>query len=180
MRKNRLILPLLLICFLLFSACGSSTVQPEADTPRPTGAAPAPIPTREPVAVEEAEIMQADAEEKTEMKLLIGQAEVAVQWEGNESVAALRELVEDEPLTIAMSMYGGFEQVGSIGTSLPRSDVQTVTEAGDIVLYAGNQIVIFYGSNSWAYTRLGRITDLTLQELTEQLGNGDISITVSL
>ena len=114
------------------------------------------------------------------MKLLIGETEVAVLWEDNESVAALRELIADNPLTISMSMYGGFEQVGSIGKSLPRNDVQTVTEAGDIVLSAGNQIVIFYGSNSWAYTRLGRITDLTLQELTEQLGNGDISITVSL
>ncbi len=58
-----------------------------------------------------------------------------------------------------MSMYGGFEQVGEIGTSLPRNDVQTTTSAGDIVLYSGNQIVIFYGNNSWAYTRLGHITD---------------------
>ena len=78
-----------------------------------------------------------------------------------------------------MSMYGGFEQVGPIGASLPRSDVQTVTEAGDIVLYAGNQIVIFYGSNSWSYTRLGRITDQTL-DLKELLGNGDVEITLSI
>ncbi|MBQ9685652.1 MAG: hypothetical protein IJV41_03760 [Oscillospiraceae bacterium] len=122
--------------------------------------------------------MQTEAEEETEMKLLIGEAEVAVQWEDNESVAALRELVADGPLTIAMSMYGGFEQVGSVGTSLPRNDVQTVTKAGDIVLYAGNQIVIFYGSNSWAYTRLGKVTDLSLQELTDRLGNGNISLTI--
>jgi len=112
------------------------------------------------------------------LKLLIGETEVAVQWEDNESVAALRELAADEPLTIAMSMYGGFEQVGSIGTNLPRDDVQIVTEAGDIVLYGGNQIVIFYGSNSWAYTRLGKVMDLTLQELTDRLGSGNISLTI--
>lgn len=169
---------LLLICSVLLSACGSGTVQPEAVMPQPTEAASSPISTQEPAAVEDTEVLQVDAEEKTEMKLMIGETEVAVQWEDNESVAALRELVEYEPLTIAMSMYGGFEQVGSIGTSLPRNDVQTVTEAGDIVLYAGNQIVIFYGSNSWAYTRLGKVKDLRLQELTDLLGHGNVSLTI--
>ena len=77
-----------------------------------------------------------------------------------------------------MSMYGGFEQVGSLGQSLPRNDVQTTTSAGDIVLYSGNQIVVFYGSNSWAYTRLGRISDKTAEELTALLGNGDVTITI--
>jgi hypothetical protein len=77
-------------------------------------------------------------------------------------------------------MYGGFEQVGSIGTSLPRNDVQTTTEAGDIVLYSGNQIVVFYGSNSWAYTRLGKVTDKSKAEMSELLGNGDVMITVSM
>ena len=72
------------------------------------------------------------------------------------------------------SMYGGFEQVGSIGQSIPRNDTQTAAKAGDIVLYSGNQIVVFYGSNSWAYTRLGRITDKTEQELTEMLGNRNV------
>ena len=178
MRKNWLILSLLLICSVLLSACGSGTAQPEAVMPQPTEAARAPISTQEPAAVEDTEVMQADAEEEAEMKLLIGETEVAVQWEDNESVSVLRELVADKPLTISMSMYGGFEQVGPIGTSLPRNDVQTVTEAGDIVLYAGNQIVIFYGSNSWAYTRLGKVTDLSLQELTDLLGHGNVSLTI--
>ena len=81
-------------------------------------------------------------------------------------------------LTIRMSMYGGFEQVGSLGASLPRNDVQTTTSAGDIVLYSGNQMVIFYGSNSWAYTRLGRITDKSAREMAELLGNGDVTVTI--
>ena len=79
-----------------------------------------------------------------------------------------------------MSMYGGFEQVGEIGTSLPRNDVQTTTSAGDIVLYSGNQIVIFYGCNSWAYTRLGHITDQDEEGMTRLLGSGDAVITFSM
>ena len=122
------------------------------------------------------------AEEETEkmLQLKISDTIVEVAWEENESVEALRKLCGNEPLTIQMSMYGGFEQVGSIGTSLPRNDVQTTTSAGDIVLYSGNQIVVFYGSNSWAYTRLGHITDQDTAGMTQLLGNGDVVITVSL
>ena len=75
-------------------------------------------------------------------------------------------------------MYGSFEQVGPIGTSLPRDDAETTTSAGDIVLYSGDQLVVFYGSNSWAYTRLGRITDQTTAELSELLGKSDVTITI--
>ena len=95
-------------------------------------------------------------------------------------MTALMELAEEGPVTIQMSMYGGFEQVGPIGTSLPRNDVQTTTESGDIVLYSGNQIVVFYGSNSWAYTRLGHITDQDSEGLTALLGNGAVTLTISV
>ena len=122
-----------------------------------------------------------DEEEVTEMtlKISIGDTPVQVDWEKNESVEALKKLCVDEPLTIKMSMYGGFEQVGSIGSKLPRNDKQTTTTAGDIVLYSGDQMVVFYGSNSWAYTRLGHITDKTAEEMSELLSNGDVTITVS-
>ena len=112
-----------------------------------------------------------------EMKMRIGETEVQVVWEENESVQALKELVKDKPLSIQMSMYGGFEQVGSIGTSLPRNDRQTTTNSGDIVLYSGNQVVVFYGSNSWAYTRLGHITDKNQNDMRDLLSNGDVTIT---
>ncbi|MCR4655569.1 MAG: hypothetical protein K5770_04985 [Lachnospiraceae bacterium] len=112
------------------------------------------------------------------MIMEIGDTQVQVAWEDNESVKALKELVSQEPLRIEMSMYGGFEQVGSIGQNLPRDDKQTTTKAGDIVLYSGNQIVVFYGSNSWSYTRLGHISDKNEKELTELLGNGDVTITI--
>ena len=130
----------------------------------------------------ESKVTQEDTKEDTEamMQMRIGDTLVAVEWEDNESVRALKNLCSDTPLTIQMSMYGGFEQVGSIGTSLPRNDVQTTTGAGDIVLFSGNQIVVFYGSNSWAYTRLGHITDQDAAGMAELLGNGDVNITISI
>jgi hypothetical protein len=127
---------------------------------------------------EDSETVQPEKERILKMK--IADKEVNVEWENNESVEALKKLVKEKPLTIQMSMYGGFEQVGPIGTSLPRNDAQTTTSAGDIVLYSGNQLVVFYGSNSWAYTRLGHITDKDVAELTDLLGNGDVTITISL
>ena len=114
-----------------------------------------------------------------DMQMMIGETPVTVAWEDNASVEALRALAA-EGLTIEMSMYGGFEQVGSIGQSLPRDDQQTTTTSGDIVLYSGNQMVVFYGSNSWAYTRLGHITDQTPEQMKALLGSGDVTITLSM
>lgn len=121
-------------------------------------------------------VEQTDEEEvMNELILSIGDRNISVEWEDNESVDALKDLA-GSGIEINMSMYGGFEQVGSLGTSLPSNDSQTTTSPGDIVLYSGNQIVIFYGSNSWAYTRLGKINGLTDKELEELLGNGNVSI----
>ena len=114
------------------------------------------------------------------LQMTIGGTPVEVEWEDNESVEALRELCRNGALTIQMSMYGGFEQVGSIGQSLPRNDSQTTTQSGDIVLYSGDQIVVFYGSNSWAYTRLGHVADKSDEEMAQLLGNGDVTITVEM
>ena len=114
-----------------------------------------------------------------ELCLSVGDKRLSIEWEDNESVDELKDLV-GYGMNINMSMYGGFEQVGSIGTSLPRNDSQTTTSPGDIVLYSGNQIVIFYGSNSWAYTRLGKITGLDEKELEDTFGNGDVTISLSV
>ena len=115
-----------------------------------------------------------------ELIMKIDGTEVSVAWENNESVDAIRKLAASGGLEINMSMYGGFEQVGSIGQSIPRSDKKTTTKAGDIVLYSGNQVVVFYGSNSWAYTRLGRITDKTEQELAEMLGKKNVVLSFEI
>ena len=125
------------------------------------------------------ELDESEKEEASMMQMKINDTPVTVAWENNESVSALKDLAMSG-LTIQMSMYGGFEQVGSIGQRLPSHDVQTSTSAGDIVLYSGNQLVVFYGSNSWSYTRLGHITDKTPEEMRTLLSNGNVTITISM
>lgn len=163
----------------------SMTEKPTVATEAPTQAATVTVtqsPTQMVDATEEPqEIPPTQAEEVQQEKVLemkIAGTPVTVAWEDNDAVAALKEYCRDQILTIPLSMYGGFEQVGSIGTTLPQNDVQTTTQSGDIVLYSGNQLVVFYGSNSWAYTRLGHITDKSPDELTSLLSNGDVSITL--
>lgn len=112
------------------------------------------------------------------MILQIGDSSFTATLESNEAVDTFIEMMKDAPIVIQMSDYSGFEKVGSLGTSLPTSNKQTTTQSGDIVLYNGNQIVIFYGSNSWSYTRLGRIDDLSGWE--DALGSGDVTVTFSL
>ena len=116
--------------------------------------------------------------EEQNMVMKIGDTSVDVTWEDNDSIKELNKLAESG-LSISMSMYGGFEQVGSIGQSISRNDVQMTTQSGDIVLYSGNQLVVFYGSNSWSYTKLGKI-NLSQKELEKLLGNGDVTITLVL
>ena len=177
MRKvNLTVIVISLICFLV--GCGNSVSQEntveeesipfESETVTPTQTL--------------SEQAENDGLELEEMRILmkIDDEIVTVAWEDNEAVATLMENLQEQPLSIQMSMYGGFEQVGSLGTNLPREDEQTTTQAGDIVLYSGNQMVVFYGSNSWAYTRLGKITDKSAKELKELLGSKDVIITLEL
>lgn len=119
-------------------------------------------------------------EENIEMKMnvQVGNNTFTATLENNAAVDALVEMMKESPVTIQMSDYSGFEKVGSLGTSLPASNRQTTTHAGDIVLYQGNQIVMFYGSNSWSYTRLGCIDNLSGWE--EALGRGNVTVTFSL
>ena len=135
-----------------------------------------------------AKYQQAEKDESAEdeaigdgsMTMKIGDTKVNVDWEDNQAVERLRDMAKDGDITIQMSMYGGFEQVGSIGQSLPRDDKQTTTSSGDIVLYSGNQMVVFYGSNSWSYTRLGHISDKNEAEMADLLSQGDVKITISI
>lgn len=113
------------------------------------------------------------------LNLYIDNTKVSVTWLDNEAVSKLKEVAQNNPVEIDMSRYGGFEQVGSIGTTLPRADTQMTTSPGDIVLYSGDQLVVFYGSNSWAYTGLGHITDKTTDELSDLLGKGDVKVRIT-
>ncbi len=165
--RTALLLALTVCLALALSCCGGSVSAEDQDA---TGSGAGTVHGVVPQAPEE----EPSEEGETEMVLRIGETEVPIVWEDNASVDELKGLL---PLTIQMSMYGGFEQVGSIGQSIAKNDKQTTTHPGDIVLYSGNQIVVFYGSNSWAYTRLGHI-DLTREELTELLGKEAVTITI--
>ena len=172
------------------AACGAGNAvpdtSPDPDIPETGNAAETRSSLPELAAELPAETEAPDGTDDTEetaaedrLRMRIGDTEVSVAWEDNESVAALADLAKDAPLVIHMSMYGGFEQVGPLGAELPRNDKQTTTEAGDIVLYSGDRIVVFYGSNAWSYTRLGRITDKSASEMAELLGGGDVVLTIS-
>ena len=112
------------------------------------------------------------------MQVEVGGSTFTATLENNSAATELAQMMRNQPVVIQMSDYAGFEKVGSLGTSLSTSNQQTTTQAGDIVLYQGNQIVMFYGFNSWSYTRLGHIDDLT--GWRDALGNGDVTVTFSL
>ncbi|OUP50047.1 hypothetical protein B5F18_05870 [Lachnoclostridium sp. An181] len=98
--------------------------------------------------------------------------------ENNTATKELIDLLEEEPITIEMTDYAGMEKVGPLGATLTATNEPTTTHSGDIVLYNGDHIVLFYGTNSWSYTRLGKIDDLS--NWKEALGTKDITIVLSL
>lgn len=106
------------------------------------------------------------------MKLEIDENVLDVSWNNNASVTALNEI---KPLTINMHLYGGFEQVGSIGQSIVSDDKEITTKPGDIVLYSSDQIVVFFGTNTWSYTKLGHI-NLSDSELNTLLNKSNVTL----
>ena len=117
-------------------------------------------------------------EEEMKLKLEINDFEFDVMLEENDATEELIEIARNEPITINFEDYGGFEKVGSLGTNLTTDDTHITTKPGDIVLYLGNRIVMFYGSNTWSYTMLGHVEDLTYWE--EALGDGEVVATFTL
>ena len=119
----------------------------------------------------------------------VSQMEIIIDVNDNKLTAALadstaaKELAEKlkaEPITVTLNEYGGFEKVGDLPWSLTKTDEQLSTEPGDIMLYQGNQMTIFYNSNSWSYTKLGHIENTTQEELKALFGDGDVTVTLSL
>ena len=121
-----------------------------------------------------------DTGDISEMKMIVNVngTEFKATLENNSAVETLVSMIESNPLELDLRDYGGFEKVGSLGFSLPSSNRQITTRSGDIVLYQGNQIVMFYGSNSWSYTKLAEVDDLTGWE--DALGSGSVTVTFSI
>ena len=168
---KRVLTVLLAIMLITMTSCGksdNSSTQPTTDEPSTTITTPQ----------DDNSTTKKDETETMKLTLKIDDMEVDVIWSDNDSVRALKNLAKDG-LTINMSKYGGFEQVGSIGSTLPSSDTRITTNPGDIILYSSNQIVMFYDSNTWSYTKLGHI-NLSKSELIDLLGDEDVVITLNL
>lgn len=110
----------------------------------------------------------------------VGGHVLEIALEDNSSASALAELLRKGPVTVAMHDYGGFEKVGDLGSRLPTNDRHFTTGPGDVILYQGRNIVIYYGTNSWSFTRLGKVRNASRDELRRFLGAGDVSVTFSL
>lgn len=170
------------IVLCLLTACGNEkpqVSQPDTDLQEQTQAETSS--TEAEATEEDTQISGTNTDvEGNVMKITVGDTTFTATLEDNSSVEALKEILLEGPLTINMSDYGNMEKVGPIGTSLPENNEQITTGAGDIILYQGNSLVIYYDTNSWNFTRLGKINDVTQEELKEALGNGDITATLTL
>ena len=100
--------------------------------------------------------------------------------EQNEATARLISLLQQGPITLSMTENGGFEKIGTLPEYLPASDVRQTAQSGDIMLYVGNVVCIFYGSNTWAYTKLGRINNMTSSEIKDFLAGNPAAVTLSV
>lgn len=98
----------------------------------------------------------------------------------NSSTRALKEQLAKGDITVEMEDYADMEKVGSLGISLPRNDCRTTTGPGDLILYQGHNLVIYYDTNSWNFTRLGKIDNVDGAQLKSALGEGGVTVTLSL
>ena len=151
--KRLVILIVMMFMFTCFSACATDNNADED-------------------VVSEETIVQ---EEEKDMKLFINDKEIPVTWEDNESVKEIMEEVKNHLIVVDMTMYGGNEQYGYLGREYTNRNTNITTESGDIVLYNNDNIVVFYGSNTWSYTKLGKM-NLCQDELEELLGNGNVTL----
>ena len=114
------------------------------------------------------------------MNLKVNNSTMKVKLSDNAATKALVERLKEGTITYNAYDYGGFEKVGALGFSLPSNDTYITTEPGDIMLYTSNQLCIFFDSNSWEYTPIGKIEGMTKQQLKDAFGTGEVSITLSL
>lgn len=173
---KKIVASLIIVAVLVsLTACGSRTDNDAANSENRENTAA----DNESASEEDGGKTNMDQEENS-MKITAGDTTFTATLADNSSVDALKELLAEGPLTIDMSDYASMEKVGSIGTDLPRNDEQITTGAGDIILYQGNSLVIYYDTNSWNFTRIGKIEGVTGEELLDAFGNGDVTVTFSL
>lgn len=166
------IFPLLLLVTLLcvlFAGCSqANTPSPDKPTPSESGAESG----------EPGSTLQNTSEDT--MYILIGEHILPVKTADNSSAEALLALLQDGNITVDAHDYGNFEKVGALGVNLPTNDERITTQPGDVILYQGNQITVYYDTNSWNFTRLGKVQGVTDDELKAILGDGDVTMVLSL
>ena len=172
----------LMSVMLVLASCGGGS----ADPAEPADTTAATETTAEESAKTEAgdttaeKSVNGDTAAAASIKLTVDGADITVKWEDNRSVESIKKLLSQGPLTIDMSAYQDFEQVGDIGSEIPSSDRRITTSPGDIVLYSGNQMVILYGSNTWEYTPLGKIEGLSKEELSQMLSKDGVTVKLAV
>lgn len=165
------------VCMLLVVLSLTACNVREAPVGSPTFPAQSAAPVEETVSPQQSP-EAGSSQEEAMLKITVGDYELLATFEDNSSAEEFKQLLAQGPVTVEMDDYGGFEKVGSLGTTLTRNDRQITTEPGDVILYQGNQLTIYYGTNTWSFTRLARIDDPT--DLREKLGDGTVSVTFSL
>ncbi len=160
----------LLLAVLGLSGCGNGSSPADS----------APPPSQSVISEQESSQSQdnSSSQEEPMLKITVGDQELLATFADNSSAEEFRDSLAQGPVTISMDDYGGFEKVGSLGTTLTRNDTRITTQPGDVILYQGNQITIYYGTNTWNFTRLAKINDST--DLQAKLGTGTVQVTFSL
>ena len=190
--RRWLIIPLMLVVLAMLAGCaagqasapGAQQSSSNAELAEdPAQQTPSAAETPEDLAPVEEEPSQEEEETGVAQNLFYitaGDTTFTAVFADNSSAQALKELLEQGDLTLSMSDYGGFEKVGSLGSQLPQNNEQITTSPGDVILYQGNSITIYYDTNTWNFTRLGKIRDVTREDLLAALGEGDVEVTFSL
>ncbi len=194
--KKVIFMALIFALSYTIAACGSSGEEQTTNTKSEAGTS-----TNAPALsdAESEETKQSDEEAQTElqptesvgesskqevtdmkMKIQIKDMSFTATLEDNSSVEALRELMADGPITLNMSDYANMEKGADLGVTLPQNNEQMNTKAGDIILYQGKTLVIYYDTNSWSLTPIGKIDNVNEEELRTALGTGDVTVTFSL
>ena len=159
---------LYIVILLLFAACSSDAAssvkptQPEIQTPKSSANS------------------SAQTEAPVKLKIHVNDTTFTATLEENSSAKAFAEFLAQGDMTLDMHDYGSFEKVADLPRSFPRNDKQIDTDAGDIILYQGNSITIYYDKNSWNFTRLARIDNVNKKRLQQILGNGNVKATFSV
>ncbi|WP_295857935.1 cyclophilin-like fold protein [uncultured Fibrobacter sp.] len=159
---------LYIVILLLFAACSSDAAssvkptQPETQTPKSSANS------------------SAQTEAPVKLKIHVNDTTFTATLEENSSAKAFAEFLAQGDMTLDMHDYGSFEKVADLPRSFPRNDKQIDTDAGDIILYQGNSITIYYDKNSWNFTRLARIDNVNKKRLQQILGKGNVKATFSV